>query len=133
MNQEDRQLLLKDLCARQPWGVKVQYNNKVYAIDYISAEYKEVKLDILDNYTVGISDIKPYLRPLSSMTEEEKKEFYDFCVIDEFAWAGNSEIGYRNQAIIMSDGIDYLNSIYVDYRGLISKGLALEALKGMYD
>ena len=80
MIQEEKQLLLKDLCARQPWGVKVQYNNKVYAIDYVSAEYEEVKLNILDNYTVGISDIKPYLRPMSSMTEEEKKECINILI-----------------------------------------------------
>lgn len=128
MKQEDKQqLLIKELCTRQPWGVKVQYNNKVYSIDYVSAEYKEVKLDILDNYTVGISDVKPYLRPMSSMTNEEMKKFDDFCVIDEFIIIpGNSEIGHKNQAIIMSDGIDYLNSIHVDYRGLIPMGLAIE-------
>ena len=56
MTQEDKELLLKDLCARLPHGVRVQYENKIYNIDYISALYEEVKLDTLDNYTIlGIS------------------------------------------------------------------------------
>ena len=124
MIQEEKQLLLKDLCARQPWGVKVQYNNKVYAIDYVSAEYEEVKLDIIDNYTVGISDIKPYLRPMSSMTEKEKLEVKEYLNSIE-----GKLIGFKARTIWM---IDYLNSIHVDYRGLIHMGLALEAPKDMY-
>ena len=124
MTQEEKQLLLKDLCARQPWGVKVQYNNKVYAIDYVSAEYEEVKLDILDNYTVGISDIKPYLRPMSSMAEKEKLEVKEYLNSIE-----GKLIGFKARTIWV---IDYLNSIHVDYRGLIPMGLALEAPKDMY-
>ena len=124
MTQEEKQLLLKDLCARQPWGVKVQYNNKVYVIDYVSAEYEEVKLDIIDNYTVGISDIKPYLRPMSSMTEKEKLEVKEYLNSIE-----GKLIGFKARTIWV---IDYLNSIHVDYRGLIPMGLALEAPKDMY-
>lgn len=124
MTQEEKQLLLKDLCARQPWGVKVQYNNKVYVIDYVSAEYEEVKLDILDNYTVGISDIKPYLRLMYSMTEKEKLEVKEYLNSIE-----GKLIGFKARTIWV---IDYLNSIHVDYRGLIPMGLALEAPKDMY-
>ena len=109
MNQEDKELLLKDLCTKQPWGVKVQYNNKVYAIDYVSAEYKEVKLDILDNYTVGISDIKAYLRPMSSMTEEEK-DTYDTLTMCNAPWVV----------------VNWLNANKFDYLGLIPKCLAIE-------
>ncbi len=112
MNQEDKELLLKDLCAKQPWGVKVQYNNKVYAIDYVSAEYKEVKLDILDNYTVGISDIKAYLRPMSSMTEEEK-DTYDTLTMCNAPWVV----------------VNWLNANKFDYLGLIPKCLAIEVTK----
>lgn len=125
MTQEDKELLLKDLCGRLPWGVNVQYDNQVYAIDYVSAEYEEVKLDIIDNYTVGISDIKPYLRPMSSMTEKEKLEVKEYLNSIE-----GKLIGFKARTIWM---IDYLNSIHVDYRGLIHKGLALEAPKGMYN
>lgn len=121
MIQEEKQLLLKDLCAKQPWGVKVQYNNKVYAIDYVSVEYEEVKLDILDNYTVGLSDIKPYLRPMSSITEKEKLEVKEYLNSIE-----GKLIGFKARTIWV---IDYLNSIHVDYRSLIPKGLAVEVTK----
>lgn len=76
--------------------------------------------------------VKPYLRPMSSMTEEEMTVFDDFCVVDEFVWKGNLEKGFPNQAIIMSDGIEYLLSRHLDFRGLIPMGLALEAPKNMY-
>ena len=109
MIQEDKELLLKDLLSRLSYGIKVQYNNEIYNIDYISALYEEVKLDILDNYTIGISDIKPYLRPISSMTEEERQE-YGLVLCDELS---------INQ-------YDWLNSHHFDYRGLIPKGLAIE-------
>ena len=125
MIQKNKQLLLKDLCARQPYGVKVQYNNKVYAIDYVSTEYEEVKLNILDNYTVGISDIKPYLRQMSSMTEEEVKEFYDVECID-------AKVAYIKPTLnwhFTINGIDWLNAHHLDYRGLIPMGLAIEVNK----
>lgn len=69
---------------------------------------------------------------MSSMTEEEKKVFDDFCVVDMFVWNGNIEKGYPNQAIIMSNGIDWLLEHHIDFRDLIKKGLALEAPKCMY-
>ena len=119
MTQEDKELLLQDLCARLPWGVKVQYNNKIYSIDYVSAEYEEVKLDILDNYTVGISDIKPYLRPMSSMTEEETKEYHKILITSQDCSFENSE-----SATTMVN--DWLLSKHFDVRGLILKGLAIE-------
>ena len=73
MTQEEKDLILKylDLCARVPHDVKVQYMNNIFVVDYISS-YKEVKLDVPDNYTVGISEVKPYLFPLSSLTEEQR-------------------------------------------------------------
>ena len=107
MTEQDVKLLLLDLCARLPYGVKIQYNNEIYYIDYISALYEEVKLDIPDNYTIGISEIKPYLRPISSMTEEESEEFSNMEIV-----------GYSNY--------DWLNAHHFDFRNLIEKGLAIE-------
>ena len=121
MAQKDEQLLLKDLCARLSYGVKVQYNNEIYNIDYISALYMEVKLDIPANYTIGIFEIKPYLRPMSSMTEEEKERYHELC---------DSYYGIYFDSI---NSIDWLNAHHFDYRGLIEKGLALKAPKGIYD
>ena len=130
MIQEEKQLLLKDLCARQPWGVKVQYNNKVYAIDYVSAEYEEVKLNILDNYTVGISDIKPYLRPMSSMTDEEKKEYYE--TMDKYThrlYPNSADFSEHTEYSWTTDTFDFLNAHHLDYRGLLPMGLAIEGNK----
>ena len=131
MSQENIQLLLQDLCTRQPYGVKVQYDNGIYNIDYISALYEEIKLDIPDNYTIGISEIKPYLRPKPSMTEDELQRYHELCDVDEEVGVGSSI-----EIIAVHDtpeSLDYLNSIHVDYRGLIPKGLALEAPEGMYN
>ena len=61
MTQEDKELLLKDLCTRLPYDVKVLYDNKVFNIDYVSSIYKEIKLDTCDKYTLDISDVKPIL------------------------------------------------------------------------
>ena len=130
MIQKEKQLLLKDLCARQPWGVKVQYNNKVYTIDYVSTEYEEVKLNILDNYTVGISDIKPYLRPMSSMTEEEKKEYYE--TMDKYThrlYPNSADFSEHTEYSWTIDTFDFLNAHHLDYRGLLPMGLAIEGNK----
>ena len=76
MTQEEKQLLLKDLCARLPYGVKIQRDN-VYDADAKVVETLDLRLmadDIKYNVIEGLH-IKPYLRPISSMTEEEKKDF----------------------------------------------------------
>ena len=127
MNQKDRELILVDLCARLSYGVKTKNcKNNFDVPTHLLPDVNGIKLLIVEY------NLKPYLRPMSSMTDKEKRQFDDFCVIDEFAWNGNVEIGYKNQAIIMSDAIDWLNSHHFDYRGLIEKGLALEAPKDMY-
>ena len=78
--------------------------------------------------------IKPYLRPLSSMTEEEKKELKFLCdigpeTLTDSSWV-NGEFGlsiiYKNKASIRVDAFDWLNKKMFDYRGLIEKGLAIE-------
>ena len=114
MTKKDKELLLKDLCARSLYNVKVLYNNKVFNVDYISAIYEEIKLDIPDNYTIDISDVKPYLFPLSSMTEEQKSQ-YNFYL---------TRIVFASDASLL---IDWLNKNHFDYRGLIEKELAIDA------
>lgn len=126
MTQEDKELLLKDLSARLPYEVKVQYNNEIYNVDYISVLYEEVKLDIPDNYTVGISEIKPYLRPMSSMTEEEKVEYYN--TMDKETQRNYPNSCDFSESVYYSNTIktfDWLNEHHFDYRGLIPKGLAI--------
>ena len=98
MTQEEKDLLLKDLCARLPYGVKAWYKyfppiNGITSkfVTSIKIADNEVALSHKFNkegYYEPIEEggeiiIKPYLRPMSSMTEEEQKEFDEFCVIDE--------------------------------------------------
>jgi hypothetical protein len=126
MTQEEKELLLKDLSARLPYEVKVQYNNEIYNVDYISVLYEEVKLDIPDNYTVGISEIKPYLRPMSSMTEEENVEYYN--TMDKETQRNYPNSCDFSESVYYSNTIktfDWLNAHHFDYRGLIEKGLAI--------
>jgi len=110
MTQEEKQLLLQDLCVRLPYDVKVI--RPLYGA--VTLTYDMVKLiDKDDNKWL------PYLRPMSSMTEKEKKEFQEIKLSYYF-----DEDSYIS--------LDWLNAHHLDYRGLIPKGLALEAPEGMY-
>ena len=129
MTPEEKQLLLIDLCARLPYGVKVQYlteGDKTYICNVDQVSIKSQCVGIAETgHTVftwrTIDRIKPYLRPLSSMTEEEENEYY---ALEELS---------RKKSNHGIDVLDWLNSHYFDYRGLIEKGLAIEAPKEMYE
>ena len=134
MKQEDKQLLLKDLCARLPYEVKCQYT---------SQDYKKIKRDFIctliqirtiskkfiimcsDNhldyctYETDLNILKPYLRSMSNMTEEERNHWKCISI-------GCPDWDFTARAL------DWLNSHHFDYRGLIEKGLALEAPENMY-
>jgi hypothetical protein len=109
MKQEERDLLLKDLCGRLPYGVKV--------ITSVGGEIRNDKVQLnfaqLSLFEAGHEDIKPYLFPLSSMTEEQKKEEYEIC-----KYYLN---GYESKLI------DFYHKNHLDYRGLIPMGLANDA------
>ena len=75
-----------------------------------------------------IEDVKPYLRPMSSMTEEERNEYFDFRN-QELQRVALAEVGRESTIAEISD---WLNAHHFDYRGLIPMGLALEAPKDMY-
>jgi hypothetical protein len=108
MTQEQKDLLLKDLCARLPYGVKVQVDNHCW-VDFRKDIPVKLTLDnsyrILLGVTLGY--VKPYLFPLSSMTEEQIKEYMTI------------PSGYRT--------IDWFNKNHFDYRCLIENGLAIDA------
>lgn len=125
MKQENKELLLRYLSMALPYKIKVCLYEKETCI-LLGIDGYEVYLDV-DSDSFRIESIKPYLRPMSSMTDEEKMEFDNFCVIDELVWKGNSDIGYKNQAIIMSNAIIWLLKKHFDFMDLIPKGLALEA------
>ena len=118
MTQEDKNLLLKDLCARLPYGVMIQIPELFYPQRKVIE--KLVTIDDLWHFNdsgIYIENVKPYLRPMSSMTEEEKEEYHKLC---------DSYYGIYFDSI---DSIDWLNSHHFDYRGLIPKNLAIEVTK----
>ena len=127
MTQEEKNLLLKDLCARLPYKVKVCLYKKETCI-LTGIDGHEVYLNV-DSDSFRIESIKPYLRPMSSMTEEEDKEAKtNGCIIYHDTSPKNRGL----MVIAPPKGIDWLNAHHFDYRGLIEKGLALEALEDMY-
>ena len=123
MKQEDKNLLLQDLCSRLPYNVKCDIgDNKPYTLSSISNDYyngiligfKEQKNGF--NMEVYLSECKPYLYPLLSMTEEQKKEWQSLMIRDSYG------ILYHT-----TDSFDYIYKNHIDIRGLIPKGLALDA------
>ena len=123
-------LLLKDLCCRLPYRVICDRLGKHYPLVGIDIERELVYL-LRDNsyvpYSILRGDIiKPYLRPMSSMTKEERNEYHSYC--DYYYGTYFDTVG----------GIDWLNRNHFDYRKddegktMIEKGLALEAPDGMY-
>ena len=123
MTQEEKELLLKDISARLPYGVKAyvrywsksewKYYEGVYTVKSAFPSLNEVhvqsekgSVDVLLSHSDYV--IKPYLFPLSSMTEEQKIELT--CIIDS---------DYAK--------IDWYNKNHFDYRGLIERGLAIDA------
>ena len=156
MTQRDKELLLKDLCARLPYGVMLKHIStekpfKLFSIkrnEYTS--YKKDGVELAVNgiyYDWFVNDtyhdielyIKPYLRPISSMTEEEKEELrftYDFLYSnypfdneEEDEEDEDSIEGHYEPSVETFDW--YIKKMF-DYRGLIPKGLALEAPEDMY-
>lgn len=117
MTLENKELLLKDLCARLPYKTK---------ICIIRESGEEIDADLTTSAIIYFImwTVKPYLRPMSSMTEEELSKFMTFK-----SHIRESECKFH---IANYDMIDWLNSHHFDYRGLIEKGLALEAPEGMY-
>lgn len=129
MKQEDKQLLLVDLCARLPYGVKVQVTKVPIGLskDETLTYNRMYSLDESDEYIT----IKPYLRPLSSMTEEESSELSN--IISEWF---DKELFYLTEEPFLEYALakidysinpqlfDWLNAHHFDYRGLIAKGLA---------
>lgn len=123
MEQKDKDLILKDLCARLPYGVKFACNKNVYTakgLDLIVTDegYWEYAVTTKGIAPIEIDFIKPYLYPLSSMTEEQRIEFSKTMIY----WGELNE--HCSWTI---ETFDWLNKNHFDYRGLIEKSLALDA------
>lgn len=146
MKQEDKELLLRDLCARLPYGVKVQTTY----INQKTKERSDIGIDVLTTTEISLlidsyEEHKPYLFPLSSMTEEQKKELFElcrFCIEED--WEGKKREVYAIEISSRADpaycydhnfymwgvdvrAIDWLIKNHFDYRGLIPMGLAINA------
>ena len=121
MKQEDKNLLLRDLCMRLPYGVMCSCIDNNFTPPSIDRELISINLQdetVIVSNDVWNSDfyiesIKPYLRPMSSVSE--------LISAKEWSSLGGIEL------------IDWYNANHIDYRGLIPKGLAIEAPKDMYD
>ena len=116
MIKEDKDLLLRDLSARLLYGVIVR-------LDYRDGTIvtREMGIGSFHDILFGNTKGKPYLRPMSSMTEEECKELKQVALVDNEGVPGD-----------IPAYIDWLNKKMFDYRGLIPMRLALEAPEGMY-
>ena len=117
MTQENKELLLNDLCSRLVYGVKccVKNNHKISG-DLVGIVGENVYIYSSGHAIFSISDIKPYLFPLSSMTDEQKQEYQ--YITERWMYDSSYSIG---------DSSDWLNKNHFDYRGLIEKGLAIDA------
>lgn len=137
MTQKDKELLLKDLCARLPDKVIVDYAYN--AFDVRKGNYvKHGSKCILNCYLLDVfisprqnekgEYIKPYLFPMSSMTEEQKKYITDkWSINEEFNFEIDTNWGeYFVELGDTVDFINWLNENHFDYRGLIEKGLAID-------
>lgn len=170
--QEEKELIIQDLCARSPYGVKIsleyegkeligtleavypndeciiveKLNHKIKANDYFTVDY--------GRFSIEEAHFRPYLRPISSMTEEEERELREITHYSFDHKNGEVEVyntifnvGYDSRyevnddtsvRMLVSSGIcskliTWLNKHHFDYNNLIGKGLALTALEGMYN
>lgn len=130
MKQEDKELLLKDISARFPYGVvldvdttdwKAPQGHIQVKIEGYGLIFKDMSLIVNGSYYGD--NYKPYLRSMSSMTEEEINEF--ILISDTMLWLGNK----RSTCILSIEQMNWLNAHHFDYRGLIPMGLAIEVTK----
>ena len=129
MTEEEKDLLLKDLCARLRYGVKAKSQASHLEINTIDGYFTDrdgIKMFHLSepDFWQEVDYFQYYLRPMSSMTEEEKFEYDRILSVEHKGYLLIEEV---------PDIIDFYNSRYLDYRGLIPMGLALEAPENMYN
>ena len=154
MTREEKQLLLKDICARLPYGVYVLVHD---TFEYSTVPYENVYLkssdiaSLIDSISLNerydsrdkrfnriikenkaFLEFKPYLRPMSSMTEEERKVYKSFIFTQHHEWDGHGKSTDYVETDDVERYVTWLNKNMFDYRGLIPMGLALEATKDMY-
>lgn len=124
MTNEQKDLLMKDICSRLPYGVVIQERCLEHDEMFLpnKGENRLINIDMSDGKLMTndwsfyhVDEIKPYLFPLSSMTEEQKLEFIDTCTFFR-----NSTFGWTDRTF------DWLNKNHFDFRDLIPMGLAID-------
>ena len=132
MTQEQKELLLKDLCARLPYGVKVE---SVF-INPDTKEHKSCGIEVFDATSIlmirdGLGEFKPYLFPFSSMTEEQAEElkniYYSYNGMFHYTERIFDRIPFSKMKYFPYQIEEFFNKNHIDYRGLIEKGLAIDA------
>ena len=128
MTQEDKELLLKDLCARLPYGVKVE---SVF-INPDTKVHKSCGIEVFDATSLlmirdGLGEFKPYLFPLSSMTWEQKKEYNYWKHEVPVCRYEYGDVVEEIELYDSPESFEYLIENHFDYRRLIEKGLAIDA------
>ena len=143
MTQENKQLLLEDLCARLPYNVICQvefkengkYNSKVMLLSGIFTDEAYFTTKCGSIYS---NEYKPYLFPLSSMTDKQAKEIQEIvgdpdnaCIIRKTdgleLWLDSIDTDPTIWVDTIFEVQNYFNKNHLDYRGLIEKGLAIDA------
>lgn len=124
MTQEQKDILLKDLCSRLPYGVKGEKYTIRMDGEFVPLANIEIVTakDIIDRDKCPGYTIKPYLFPLSSMTEEQKEEFNLYIASVPY-YGDNMHIHFYSVESL----IEFYNKHHLDWRGLIPMGLAIDA------
>ena len=135
MTKEDKKLVLKELCCRLPHNTKIHIIHKTGLLEphdnLLTPEW-------IKKFYKDEVEIKPYLRPISDLTEEECTKLFQILDINEEAgdWLKINDINILR--LFTEDGkdfyeiaaaLDYLYSIHVDFRDMIEEGLAIETKK----
>lgn len=132
MKTEEKQLILQDLCGRLPYSPLVYLSNPMDSFD------SELCTTVIEHLINEEYEVKPYLLPLSNMTKEQIREFYEairpviiegFKESELFDYDMDNEDRPVTQKLVALDVVetDWLNAHHFDYRGLIEKGLAIDA------
>lgn len=136
MTQEDKKLLLRDLCARLPYDLVIGISSETYMpvniwkIDQFDCYKNTVSITCMpccEDKMVSIEDCKPYLFPLSSMTDTQREEYESLCIKEISECIDISGFYYtKDNYYDTVESIDYLYKNHIDIRGLIPKGLAID-------
>ena len=136
MKQEEKEQLLKDLCSRLQYGLKCS----IYRVDDFGVGWRDATLNgavlgeygyefYFDDYVCvdSINKVKPYLSPLSSMTDEQKREYNRWKHEIPICHYEYGDVVEEVELFDSPESFEYLIENHFDYRGLIEKGLAIDA------